>query len=402
MKIFIMSEYDVRYFNFRIYTSDVPHSSVVHPTCNYIGNYPYLPEMLPGRERKDHHRTVQRLTFVQRRAPSDSQLEPISIHEDILTHLISYAPASWYTVSKYCKKVATSSILKSNHIREQWYNGAIFMKAAHENKPEILNIFLNAKWKLSDKILNCARGKEVVTKLLEYEYMKDLIAEHNLVLSYLSIAPDEIIKYFDIKLYMNRLDDGSYEYAYDYLYGAGRHDLIDRFYTRDELNNLVRYYMSVIDYIHGIGTQESITEIPYDIDEYTFDIVYICREYVKSQDAKHELMGRLIHVLHLLDPVSASTGAFCWYVEDGNVEGLKACLQNGVPLETVCKMPVSINDITPEVLNVLRTYLFSQTNYSHITPHIWTYRRQENEDLFDHFAKHGYKSPKNMLVLLDQ
>ncbi len=163
---------DHRYFSFRIYTSDIPHSSVVYPEYKQIGDYPYLMGCMYGSDYDAEYRDRQ---FVERLPRSNIEMTSISIHEDILMHIISYGPASWYTVSKHCKTVATQWIQKSEHIHKQWNNGAIPLKAFHEHKPEALNIFLDAKWDLSSEILMHIRDKKTISKLVQCEHVRELI-----------------------------------------------------------------------------------------------------------------------------------------------------------------------------------------------------------------------------------
>jgi len=113
---------------------------------------------------------------------------------DIFTCIVPYCPASWYCVSKAMKTKAEKCIVSSLHIREQWSNGMILMKAVMEKKPEILNIFLRAKLKVPRTLLS----HQIVAHILSYEYVRQALKPLGII-RYLEIAPDEVVACMDVR-----------------------------------------------------------------------------------------------------------------------------------------------------------------------------------------------------------
>lgn len=146
--------------HYRIYTSDIPNSvPIPEPRDSGLPRYPLLQEVISKKitcSPDDHDE------FVVRGNSQSIDMKPTDVIPDILSCIISYGPASWYTVSKKCHEVAISHILQSDHIQKQWENGSILMKASAENNPEMVKLFLHEEWAFPGTIIQMIDCKSVL------------------------------------------------------------------------------------------------------------------------------------------------------------------------------------------------------------------------------------------------
>ncbi len=163
----------------KIYTSDVLNS-------NSLPNSPTtLPYLSNGVIISTEKYQVVRVRRINPTSSQEFQMGPFN--DQILSRIISFCPAKWYTVNKWCFQTAAKYITSSPHVKEQWKRSYIFVKATVEKKPEMLTCFLRAGYDISGfhpMIFNPL----LVDKLLQYEHIRNNLRDVQKV-SFFRLSP---------------------------------------------------------------------------------------------------------------------------------------------------------------------------------------------------------------------
>ncbi len=391
---------DLRYLVYRIYTSDVPYKSINYRPTEDSGAYPYLQELIPNPARGQTFQSF----FVTRQPVSTYNFEPVHVYEDVLSCIISFGPAMWYTVSKSCREIAKQHILNSDHIRKQWNDGAIFIKANYENNPEMLTIFLDAEWSLSERVLRNVSKKSTVVKLLQYPHIIDLINKYNMALDCLRYAPDEVIQHIENTKYCSTKEGpyGREQFAYDCLSRKHRPDLIDKLYSRHELSPNIRAYMNILDYVNEICDTLDSSYIGHEASVY--DILSDVFETIQKDS---QCMDRFLEVCEMMIQYEVECECLLWCIRANYIQGSQRYLEKYPDLiREECHRILETYDhvrvyggMSKEMWQLLRGYLLNKTDYSQIYEHLWGFIDKDIVDLFIHFLKCGYAvKPRESLM----
>ncbi len=315
----------------------------------------------------------------------------------------------WYTVSKSCREIAKDCILSSNHVKMQWNNRAIFRKAVHQMAPEILTIFLDAKWEFNSSIINILRGcpgsRDMILKiLLRYDYVREIIRKDERILDCFSYSPEETVKYFPDVLDMTFHIVEEYGFtniqirAYDRLFELRRFDLIDKWYTRDQLSEEIRISMKIIDYTSGITS--TVPAITIDRETYRKIFPRITNDTLFREN--EVFRSRFIEICEVITGKPLPELILFCSISSQYIQGVEEYLSRDIPINDRCEhvaialmrlKTARVNDnITLRRIQArLRDYLMSQTDYSKATANIWICISHADVDLFIHILKCGYR-----------
>ncbi len=221
-----------------------------------------------------------------------------------------------------------------------------------------------------------------------------------MVLLYLRGAPDAVSSVFNVTDYDTQEDDeedDEYSCAYECLYESNRPDLIDRFYARESLDTIQRYYMNVMDYVQGkVVSMEKVLTIPNSVFPDAHEIFTKCVKYIRKYKLSSGCTERLHDIMKRTIP-NWKEALFSSYIEDGNLEMIKSLLAQEICLNTICVYTALIREQSP-IRSLLVTYIFGQKDYSSVRSDLWKYCRPDNIDIFVHIVKHGYQVRPKVLT----
>ncbi len=359
--------------HYRVYTSDVPnmHNLFERKTVRLYDD----DELMPL--------TRGAIKFVNRISRSNVKMDSVDVPSDIISVIISYNPCAWYTVSKFCNKIATTCILQSKHIRDQWNHGIIYRKANEEQKVEMLSLFLRHDWvPPSNAIKTCSIWEEGCTRLLERESIRKQLPDSS-VLQMLYAVPDLVIQYFDIR---NMNEQGVT--ARHILRDSRKFDVIDKVYDRGELPLNLQLEMAINDYLQKrvVDTtriRNAMNRLDPDEVKEIFD------EHMAILGGEN--LSRLASALPQLYSDDLQFVIEC-YIDAYYIKGIPPlCIpENLTECIAAYFQIVNVSPSGNDPFTVLENYLLSVEDYSHIQWHNWDVESDRGKRMLQYLEEKGY------------